>query len=195
MALPKVVDALVHDRPKVFSRVAQQEVLTDPNKTLDTLRTTANVLANGTKPHLGHAQQAQQALHTLHKTAGPLENVVLFHYGDDPDVSWNMARYLHRADRALDSLGFFETALEHEPANSVILARFADALMDAHKDMPHMEYDTRALELAMQAHRIEGSDYTQALMDRMTNATDERLRIAVGPAYETADALTPTTLQ
>lgn len=195
MALPKVVDALVHDRPKVFARVAQQEVLTDPNKTLDTLRTTANVLANGTKPHLGQQQEAQAALRTLHKTAGPLEDVVLFHYGDDPEVAWNMARYLHRADRALDSLGFFETALDHAPESSVVMARFADALMDAHKDMPTMEYDTRALELAMRAHRIENSEYTQALMDRITDATDERLRMAIGPAYETAESLTPATMQ
>ena len=195
MALPKVVDALVHDRPKVFSRVAQHEVMTNPTDTLETLRTTASLLAEGTKPHLERAQEAELALHTLHKTAGPLENVVLLHYGDDPQVSWKMARYLHRADRALDSLGFFETVLDHAPEDAAVLARYADALMDAHQDMPHMELDTRALELAMRAHRIENSDFTLTLLNRVQDATDERLRMTIGPAYDTAETLIPDTLQ
>lgn len=207
MALPKVIDALVHEPPKVFARVARAEIKDEPEATvhvLQLLRTTAKVLADGSKPHLGCSEQAKKALKTLTRTAGPLEDVVLFNYGDDPKVSWHMARFLHRADRALDSLAFFETALDHAqnnnvtegfPETSVIMARYAEALMDAHKDMPHMAYDVRALELAMCAHRIENSPFTADLLDRLSDSNDEKLRTELGPAYEYAEALTPTALQ
>ena len=207
MALPKAVDALVHQPPKVFARVARAEITDEPNATvefLQTMRTTAKVLADGSKPHLGCAEQAQKALKTLKKTAGPLEDAVLFQYPDDGKVAWHMGRFLHRSDRALDSLAFFETALDHTesgnalegfPESSVIMARYAEALMDAHKDMPHMVYDVRALELAMRAHRIENSPFTEALLERVTDSNDEKLRMQIGPAYETADTLTPETLQ
>lgn len=172
-----------HLSQKDFNRSVMGAFGANPVGTLVHLKR-ASVSFSGEPPPSVTPDQADIFMHKIHGVCSSLQNSAILYYNDDADINWRMGRFLHRAGKPLDSLGFFEKVIESRPEDTYALARYAEALVDAYHDSHDVTHATKALALAEKAHELEGSDFTSELVERVSNFSAEKMHIKVGPAYQ-----------
>lgn len=172
-----------HLSQKEFNRNVMGSFKANPVGTLVHLKR-ASISFNGEPPPSVTPHQADTFMEKIHGACSNLQNNAILHYSDDIDINWRMGRFLHRAGKPLDSLGFFEKVIEARPEDTFALARYSQALMDAYHDSLDVGHATKALDLAERAHRLESSDFTSRLLEQVSNFSAEKMRIKIGPAYQ-----------
>lgn len=189
----RTVRALVDAPAKVVRREALGAMQEDPSKALVLFRDAATNFGQAGFSRIPQ-YTADEALAKIRKASGELQNFALLNYRDDAEVNWQMGRFLHRIDKNIDALWHFEKALEADPTDTHVMARYAMALMDAHDDMPDKGYADKALQLAWAADQKEGSEFTASLVQEMEarNGYDLAKRMQGTPVFGDLSDLNPT---